>query len=149
MQTLLLVDIDPIVLADVLAGLTIQHQLRLEPIRSAAADSASTPLLDDATLRTLLTAHGLTARECDLVALDLQGHTRTEIAAICELRAASIKKYWTGINAKLGVPNRQMLRRWILAQFCANLLGTSQPKPTNGAVRHSSRADDTRHDQVQ
>jgi DNA-binding NarL/FixJ family response regulator len=124
----LVLEIDPVVLADILSGLPIQPAVRLTARR--------TPLLDEAKLRALLTAHRLTERERDLVVLDLKGHTRNEIAAICELAPSSIKKYWSVLNAKLGVRNRQMLRRWVLERYCASLVDT----PRKGRISRKSSA---------
>jgi DNA-binding NarL/FixJ family response regulator len=128
----LVLEIDPVVLADILSGLPIEPAVRLTAGSAGTTTSRRTPLLDEARLRALLTAHHLTERECDLVVLDLKGHTRTEIAAICELAPSSIKKYWSVLNAKLGVRNRQMLRRWVLARYCANLAET----PRKGRIRY-------------
>jgi DNA-binding NarL/FixJ family response regulator len=72
---------------------------------------------DEATLRMLLTRHGLTPRQCDLVVLDMQGHSRADIAELCGVSPATVKKYWATIYNRLGVESRQMLRAWVLAQL--------------------------------
>jgi DNA-binding CsgD family transcriptional regulator len=132
----LLLEIDPVVLADILSGLPIQPAARLTDSTSGMSTSRRTPLLDEARLRALLTAHRLTERERDLVVLDLKGHTRTEIAAILELAPSSVKKYWSVLNAKLGVRNRHMLRRWVLERYCASLVDT----PRKGRISRKSSA---------
>jgi hypothetical protein len=44
------------------------------------APTLAPSLLGEDILRGLLTQHGLTARGCDLIVLDLQGRTRKQIA---------------------------------------------------------------------
>jgi DNA-binding NarL/FixJ family response regulator len=74
-------------------------------------------MCDEATIRAYLTARGLTPRQCDLVVLDLQGHSRTEIAEMCGVSPATVKKYWAAIYRRLHVESRPKLRAWIRAQL--------------------------------
>ena len=80
-------------------------------------------MTEEATIRTHLTARGLTPRQCDLVVLDVQGHSRADIAELCGVSPATVKKYWAAIYARLGVESRQMLRAWVRAHLdCALVL---------------------------
>ncbi len=125
MQTVLYLNIDPTVLADLLRALSMQGEvLAIRAGQDARAIGSAVGMADEATIRTHLTACGLTPRQCDLVVLDLQGHSRTEIAELCGVSPATVKKYWAAIYARMGVESRQMLRSCILAD-CG--LGTIQP----------------------
>jgi DNA-binding CsgD family transcriptional regulator len=107
MQVMLKLELDPTLLVQLIA-VCQAHGQRL-------ADS--TPSLPEAAgIRTLLTGYGLTPRQCDLVLLDVQGYTRADIAAHCDINPATVKKYWTAIYARLGIQRRQALRAWVLAQ---------------------------------
>lgn len=129
MRALLLLDINPPALPNLLEELN-EHQCTL--LAYATQDTLSTkplaPFLDETVLHTLLTVYGLTPRQRQLIVLDLYGHTRAEIATTCSLRPASIKKYWTRINAKLGVQSRQMLREWVMTQYATQAF-TALPEP--------------------
>jgi DNA-binding NarL/FixJ family response regulator len=117
MQTLLLLDIDPAVLAELLGALTAKGQVLAIQAGQDAPAMAPTGGLDLAAIRTLLTLHGLTARQCDIVLLDVQGHSRTDIAELCGISPATVKKYWATIYARLGIDRRQTLRGWLLAHY--------------------------------
>jgi DNA-binding NarL/FixJ family response regulator len=110
----LYLDIDPAVLADLLR--TLNEQGEVLAIR-AGQDARLLGSADEAAVRTLLTAHGLTPRQCDLVILNWQGHSRADIAAPCGISSATVKKYWAAIYARLGVENRPMLRAWVQAHL--------------------------------
>lgn len=114
MHFLMLLDIDPEGITQLIQAITYHLEARVD---ACNLPSAALLGIDERALRGLLTRHGLTRRECDLVILDLQGHSRTEIATACELSASSIKKYWTAINAKLRVSNRMMLRQWVVTRY--------------------------------
>jgi DNA-binding NarL/FixJ family response regulator len=118
MQTVLYLDIDPTVLADLLRALSVQGAvLAIRAGQEAPSIRSAAGMVDEAALRTLLTARGLTPRQCDVVVLDLQGHSRAEIAAVCGVSPASVKKYWAAIYRRLGVKSRPMLRAWVQAQL--------------------------------
>jgi DNA-binding NarL/FixJ family response regulator len=103
MQTVLYLDIDPNVLADLLRALSVQGEvLAIHASQDALSIGAAARMADEATIRMHLTARGLTPRQCDLVVLDLQGHSRTEIAQVCGVSPATVKKYWAAIYARLG-----------------------------------------------
>ena len=72
---------------------------------------------DEAAVRRQQRAHGLTPRQCDLVVLDVQGHSRADIAEMCGVSAATVKKYWAEIYRRLGVKSRSALRAWVLGQL--------------------------------
>jgi DNA-binding NarL/FixJ family response regulator len=118
MQTVLYLDIDPTVLADLLRALSMQGEVlairagQEEPLIGSAVGVG-----DEATMRTLLTAHGLTPRQCDLVVLDWQGRSRADIAELCGISTATVKKYWAAIYRRLGVERRPMLRAWVQTQL--------------------------------
>lgn len=59
---------------------------------------------------------GLTARECQLVHLDLHGFSRREIAQHLGLAPTTVKTYWKTIYSKLGICRRSQLRAWLNAQ---------------------------------
>jgi DNA-binding NarL/FixJ family response regulator len=118
MQTVLYLDIDPAALAELLRALSVQGAvLAIRAGQDALSIGSAARMTDEATLRTHLTARGLTPRQCDLVVLDLQGHSRTEIAEVCGVSPATVKKYWAAIYARLGVESRPMLRAWVQAQL--------------------------------
>jgi DNA-binding CsgD family transcriptional regulator len=105
-------------LAELLPALSVQGEvLAIHAGREALAIGSAAGMTDEATIRTLLTARGLTPRQCDLVVLDVQGHSRTEITEVCGVSPATVKKYWAAIYARLGVESRQMLRAWIGEQL--------------------------------
>jgi DNA-binding NarL/FixJ family response regulator len=125
MQTVLYLDIDPTVLADLLRALSVHGEvLAIRAGQDALAIGAAVGTADETTIRRYLTTLGLTPRQCDLVVLDLQGHSRTEIAEMCGVSPATVKKYWAAIYARLDVESRPMLRACILAD-CG--LGSIQP----------------------
>jgi DNA-binding NarL/FixJ family response regulator len=118
MQTVLYLDIDPAVLADLLRALTMQGEvLAIRAGQDASPIEVAAARGDEAILRTLLTAHGLTPRQCDLVVLDVQGRSRTDIAELCGVSAATVKKYWAQIYRRLAVESRPALRAWVVAQL--------------------------------
>ena len=118
MQTMLYLDIDPTTLAELLRALSVQGEvLAIRAGQEALPIGAAAGMSDEATIRAYLTARGLTPRQCDLVVLDVQGHSRTEIAEMCGVSPATVKKYWAAIYARLGVESRQMLRAWVQAQL--------------------------------
>jgi DNA-binding NarL/FixJ family response regulator len=118
MQTVLYVDIDPAALADLLHALSLQGEvLAIRTGQEALSIGSTARTADEVTIRTYLTTRGLTPRQCDLVVLDMQGHSRTEIAEMCGVSPATVKKYWAAIYARLGVENRLMLRAWIRSQL--------------------------------
>jgi len=118
MQTMLYLDIDPTVLADLLRALSVQGEvLAIRASQDALSIGSAAGMRDEATIRTHLTARGLTPRQCDLVILDLQGHSRTEIAEMCGVSPATVKKYWAAIYRRLHVESRPMLRAWVQAQL--------------------------------
>jgi DNA-binding NarL/FixJ family response regulator len=118
MQTLLLLDIDPAVLAELLGALTAKGAvLAIQAGQDAPVMAPTTGSFDPGAIRTLLTMHGLTARQCDIVLLDVQGHSRTDIAELCGISPATVKKYWATIYARLGIDRRQTLRGWLLAHY--------------------------------
>ena len=78
---------------------------------------AAAGMRDEATIRAYLTARGLTPRQCDVVVLDVQGHSRTEIAEMCGVSPATVKKYWAAIYRRLHVESRPMLRAWLVAHL--------------------------------
>jgi DNA-binding NarL/FixJ family response regulator len=118
MQTVLYLDIDPTVLADLLRAFTVQGEvLAIRAGQDALSIGSAAGMADEATIRTHLTARGLTPRQCDLVVLDVQGHSRADIAELCGVSPATVKKYWAAIYARLGVESRQMLRAWVQAQL--------------------------------
>ncbi len=57
-------------------------------------------------------APGLTRREGELVRLALTGMTHKEIAAVLGLAAGSVKRYFAALYKKLGIGNREQLRRY-------------------------------------
>jgi DNA-binding CsgD family transcriptional regulator len=85
--------------------------------QDALAIGSAAGMTEEATIRTHLTVCGLTPRQCDLVVLDVQGHSRAEIAAMCGVSPATVKKYWAAIYARLGVESRAMLRAWVRAHL--------------------------------
>lgn len=118
MQTMLYLDIDPTTLAELLRALSVQGEvLAIRAGQEALSIGAAAGMTDEATIRTHLTARGLTPRQCDLIVLDLQGHSRADIAELCGVSPATVKKYWAAIYARLGVENRQMLRAWVQAHL--------------------------------
>jgi DNA-binding NarL/FixJ family response regulator len=134
MQTLLYLNIEPTLLADLLRALTTHGEVLairagqdVTPIGSAVA------LADEATIRMYLTTLGLTPRLCDLVVLDLQGHSRADIAEICGVSPATVKKYWAAIYARLGVESRSALRLWVLAQLGGIATPQWQERVTRGS----------------
>lgn len=132
MQTLLYLDVDPIVLADLLRALTIHGEvLAIRAGQDALAIGSPAGMPDEATIRTHLTARGLTPRQCDLIVLDLQGHSRTDIAEVCGVSPTTVKKYWLQIYRRLGVESRQMLRLWIKAQ-CSESVSSGLPSQEPG-----------------
>jgi DNA-binding NarL/FixJ family response regulator len=122
MQTVLYLDIDPTVLADLLRALSIHGEvLAIRAGQDAPALGSAAGMADEAALRTHLTARGLTPRQCDLVVLDWQGRSRADIAELCGVSTATVKKYWAEIYRRLGVESRQMLRLWIKARCCVSV----------------------------
>jgi DNA-binding NarL/FixJ family response regulator len=118
MQTVLYLDIDPTTLTELLRALSMQGAvLAIRAGQDALSLGAAAGMVDEAALRTLLTARGLSPRQCDLVVLDVQGHSRADIAAVCGVSPATVKKYWAAIYRRLGVKSRPMLRAWIQAQL--------------------------------
>ena len=118
MQTVLYLDIDPTVLADLLRALSVQGEvLAIRAGQEGLSIGSAVGIADEATVRTHLTARGLTPRQCDLVVLDVQGHSRADIAELCGVSPATVKKYWAAIYARLGVESRQMLRAWVQVQL--------------------------------
>jgi len=118
MQTMLYLDIDPTTLAELLRALNVQGAvLAIRASQDALSIGSAAGMSDEAALRTLLTARGLTPRQCDVVVLDVQGHSRTEIAEMCGVSPATVKKYWAAIYRRLGVESRPMLRGWVRAQL--------------------------------
>jgi len=118
MQTMLYLDIDPTVLADLLRALSVQGEvLAIRASQDALSIGSAAGMSDEATIRTHLTARGLTPRQCDVVVLDLQGHSRTEIAEMCGVSPATVKKYWAAIYRHLHIESRPMLRAWVQAQL--------------------------------
>jgi DNA-binding NarL/FixJ family response regulator len=118
MQTVLYLDIDPTTLAELLRALSVQGEvLAIHAGHNARASGSAAGMVDEAAIRTLLTAHGLTPRQCDVIVLDVQGHSRADIAAVCGVSPATVKKYWTAIYRRLGVESRPMLRAWVQAQL--------------------------------
>ena len=118
MQTMLYLDIDPTTLAELLRALSVQGAvLAIRASQDALSIGSAAGMSDEAALRTLLTARGLTPRQCDVVVLDLQGHSRTEIAEMCGVSPATVKKYWAAIYRHLHIESRPMLRAWVQAQL--------------------------------
>ena len=118
MQTVLYLDIDPTTLADLLRALSVQGEvLAIRAGQEAPSIGSAAGMRDEATIRAYLAARGLTPRQCDLVILDMQGHSRTEIAEICGVSPATVKKYWAAIYAQLGIERRPLLRAWIGEQL--------------------------------
>ena len=118
MQTMLYLDIDPTTLAELLRALSVQGEvLAIRASQDALSIGSAAGMVDEATIRTHLTARGLTPRQCDVVVLDVQGHSRTEIAEMCGVSPATVKKYWAAIYAQLGIERRPMLRAWIGEQL--------------------------------
>jgi DNA-binding NarL/FixJ family response regulator len=107
----------------------IHHQERKHPLsvqgevlaihagQDALSIVSATGMADEAAIRAHLTTRGLTPRQCDLVVLDLQGHSRADIAELCGVSPATVKKYWAAIYARLDVESRPMLRAWVRAQL--------------------------------
>ncbi len=110
MQVTLTLELDLVLLAQLLTVCQARGQ-RL------ATSAPSTP--ETSSIRMLLTSSGLTPRQCDVVLLDVQGYTRTDIALYCGIAPESVKKYWTAIYAALGMRGRQAVRSWVLAQLHA------------------------------
>jgi hypothetical protein len=76
MQTLLYLDIEPTALADLLRALSLQGEvLAIRAGQDALAIGSAVGIADETAIRRYLTTHGLTPRQCDLVVLDLQGHS--------------------------------------------------------------------------
>jgi DNA-binding CsgD family transcriptional regulator len=118
MQTILYLEIDPTILANLLCTLSMHGEvLAIRAGQDAPSVDTTAGMADEATLRMQLTAHGLTPRQCDVVVLDVQGHARADIAAVCGVSPATLKKYWAAIYAQLGVVSRPMLRAWIGEQL--------------------------------
>ena len=118
MQTMLYLDIEPTVLAELLRALSVQGEvLAIRAGQEALSIGAADGMRDEATIRAYLTARGLTPRQCDLVVLDVQGHSRTEIAEMCGVSPATVKKYWAAIYRRLQVESRPMLRAWLVAHL--------------------------------
>jgi DNA-binding NarL/FixJ family response regulator len=118
MQTVLYLDVDPAVLADLLSSLTTQCEvLAIRAGQEVLPSVSGVGIGDEATMRTLLTAHGLTSRQCDLVVLDVQGHSRADIAELCGISTVTVKKYWAAIYRRLHVESRPMLRAWLVAHL--------------------------------
>jgi DNA-binding NarL/FixJ family response regulator len=107
MQVTLTLELEPALLAQLLTVYRARG-------RRLATSAPSLP--ETASIRTLLTSYGLTPRQCDVVLLDVQGYTRTDIAFHCGISPATVKKYWNAIYAALGIQGRQALRAWVLAQ---------------------------------
>lgn len=117
MQTLLLLEIAPGSLAELLAALGKRGEiLAIRTLHDALAYTPVNSGLDLVAARALLIARGLSMRQCDLVLLDVQGYSRTEIAEHCDLSPATIKKYWLAIYARLGMHRRQAVRLWLAEQ---------------------------------
>jgi hypothetical protein len=94
MQMMRYLDIDPTVLADLLRALTVQGEvLAIRAGQEALAIGSVAGMAAEATIRTHLTARGLTPRQCDLVVLDLPGRSRAALAQLCGVSAATVKKY--------------------------------------------------------
>jgi DNA-binding NarL/FixJ family response regulator len=118
MQTILYLEIDPTILADLLRTLSIHGEvLAIRAGQDALSVDTTAGMADEATLRMQLIARGLTPRQCDLVILDVQGHSRAEIAEICGVSSATVKKYWASIYRHLHVKSRPMLRSWLVTQL--------------------------------
>lgn len=118
MQTVLYLDIDPTTLADLLRALSVQGEvLAIRAGQDALSIGSAVGMADETTIRTHLTRRGLTPRQCDVVVLDFQGHSRADIAEVCGVSPATVKKYWAAIYARLGVESRPMLRAWVQAQL--------------------------------
>src|SRR3954469_19609137 len=118
MQTMLYLDIDPTTLAELLRALSVQGKvLAIRAGQEAPSIGSAAGMRDEATIRAYLAARGLTPRQCDLVILDMQGHSRTEIAEMCGVSPATVKKYWAAIYRRLQVESRPKLRAWIQAQL--------------------------------
>jgi len=115
MQTTLVLELEPKTLADVLRDLAERGcQVAVHAATGAAETAIKPPAVDYDAVRTRLFLAGLTPRECDVVVLDLQGHSRADIAARCGVGPASVKKYWQAIYSKIGVQCRSALRAWAL-----------------------------------
>ena len=118
MQTMLYLDIEPTTLAELLRALSVQGAvLAIRAGQEALPIGSAAGMRDEATIRTHLTTHGLTPRQCDLVVLDVQGHSRAEIADLCGVSPATVKKYWAAIYRRLQVESRPMLRAWLVAHL--------------------------------
>jgi DNA-binding NarL/FixJ family response regulator len=118
MQTVLYLDVDPAVLADLLSTLTMQCEvLAIRAGQEVLPSGSGGGNDDEAAMRALLTAHGLTPRQCDLVVLDVQGHSRADIAELCGISTVTVKKYWAAIYRRLQVESRPMLRAWLVAHL--------------------------------
>jgi len=118
MQTMLYLDIEPTVLAELLRGLSVQGAvLAIRAGQDALPIGSAAGMSNEATIRAYLTTRGLTPRQCDLVVLDLQGHSRTEIAEMCGVSPATVKKYWAAIYRRLHIESRPMLRAWVRAHL--------------------------------
>ena len=116
MQITLTLEFDEARLAELLAAYQAQGHPSRICVHSAPAPNPCRPeVLEDTTIRALLTQHGLTSRQCDLVLLDVEGYTRADIAARCGISPATVKKYWAAIYATLGIQRRQTLRAWLHA----------------------------------
>ncbi len=122
MQVTLTLELDPVLLVQLLAVCQVRG-LRL------AVCEPSTP--EATSIRTLLTSYGLTPRQCDVVLLDVQGYTRTDIALHCGISPESVKKYWTAIYTALGIRGRQALRSWVLAHSHTYDAASSQSQSTS------------------
>ncbi|HEU4329295.1 MAG TPA: LuxR C-terminal-related transcriptional regulator [Roseiflexaceae bacterium] len=66
-----------------------------------------------------LRARGLSARQTELVLLDHQGFTRTEIVQRLGLSPRTVDWHWRTINARLGVANRAGLRALVRSILAA------------------------------
>ena len=118
MQTVIYLDVDPAVLADLLSTLTMHCEvLAIRAGQEVLPSGSGMGIGDEAMMRTLLTTHGLTPRQCDLVVLDVQGRSRTDIAEVCGISTATVKKYWAAIYRRLGVASRPKLRAWLQTQL--------------------------------
>ena len=136
MQITLTLTIDPALVSTLLRALhSPEPPLTLE-LRGEAACAMPATHPHGLPIRALLTTHGLTARQCDVVLLDLQGLTRADIAARCGISPLTVKKYWVAIYAQLGIQRRQSIREWLLAQCGADrLLLEAADLPRRGLSR--------------
>lgn len=137
MQITVTLTIDSALLSRMLPAIEPVNQGGTPPQFGAVVTAGAPAHLAAPSLRALLVAYGLTARQCDLVLLDLSGYSRAEIAAQYGISPLTVKKYWTLINARLGVQRRQSIRAWALAQY----LQHGQPLPGLQSEPPSPRPD--------